>query len=123
MYIIIKVDTELNIPDLEGMFESLESALKYMNDKIVNNENQNSYMKNESQSDIINYYEKEDNYLWPNKSVLKYKYRIIKLSNNNNNKLNNKNDVVIINNNNKPIHNKKNNQKKSYKDVLISKNM
>jgi predicted nucleic acid-binding Zn-ribbon protein len=81
MYIIIKVKTDNNIPDLEGEFETLEESLKYMNDKMVNNQNKNSYIKNISQSELSDYYEKENNYFFPNRSILKYKYRIIKLNN------------------------------------------
>lgn len=113
MYIIIRVETKSDIPDLEGEFETLEQALKYMNDKIVNNENENSYIKNISKSDIIDYYEKEDNYMWPNKSILKYKYRIIKL----------KNYYLHKNFNKQPeektfIEKQKKNNKKSYKDIV-----
>ena len=92
MFIIIKVSVNNNIPEYIEKFNSNESAIEYLYNNNLSS-NKNSYLKKISSSDIIEYYEREDNILMPNRSILVAKYKIIKIENNKNNK-NNKNNII-----------------------------
>lgn len=86
-FIVIKVKIDTCEPFLQGEFKTYKDALEYIDklteeDKKENDlDNSKFNLKKNNDSKLYHLYEREDNYVMPNKNILKFNFKIIPLKN------------------------------------------